>query len=165
MLRNSVVHCSSLITLGAVCFLVAFCRRGKCVSTIHFYGDQLWASGTREQMPDLPPPHLGFTIKVTLEWMEFEQNLFLIGRLLRRTHWCLWRCSDWYKLWYRAGIFYRWYREIGSCGWRWARFDRRSKKRNSISPGNDGQSFRDSFSSVPENYSHSQESRISYAYQ
>jgi len=38
-------------------------KRGKCVSTIHFYGDQLWASGTREQMPDLPPPHLGFTIK------------------------------------------------------------------------------------------------------
>ena len=40
-----------------------FCRKGKCVSTIHFYGDQLWAAGTREQLPDLGGPEMGFLVK------------------------------------------------------------------------------------------------------
>merc|ERR1719460_720987 len=30
-------------------------KKGKCVNIKHFYGDQLWAAGTREQMPDLGP--------------------------------------------------------------------------------------------------------------
>jgi len=38
-------------------------RKGKCVNTIHFYGDQLWAAGTREQMPDLGGPEMGFLVK------------------------------------------------------------------------------------------------------
>jgi len=38
-------------------------RKGKCVSTIHFYGDQLWAAGTREQLPDLGGPEMGFLVK------------------------------------------------------------------------------------------------------
>eukprot|EP00090_Calanus_glacialis_P008779 TRINITY_DN17125_c0_g1_i2.p1 TRINITY_DN17125_c0_g1~~TRINITY_DN17125_c0_g1_i2.p1 ORF type:complete len:597 (-),score=222.65 TRINITY_DN17125_c0_g1_i2:88-1878(-) len=38
-------------------------RKGKCVNTIHFYGDQLWAAGTREQIPDLGGPDMGFLVK------------------------------------------------------------------------------------------------------
>ena len=30
----------------------------RCVNIKHFYGDQLWAAGTREQMPDLGPTEL-----------------------------------------------------------------------------------------------------------
>merc|ERR1719348_825988 len=37
-------------------------RKGKCVSVVHFYGDQLWAAGTREQMPDLGPPSLNIVL-------------------------------------------------------------------------------------------------------
>ena len=35
-------------------------RRGKCASILHFYGDQLWAAGTRDNIPDLEPPSLPF---------------------------------------------------------------------------------------------------------
>ena len=38
-------------------------RKGKCVNTVHFYGDQLWAAGTREQLPDLGGPDMGFLVK------------------------------------------------------------------------------------------------------
>jgi len=38
-------------------------RKGKCVNTVHFYGDQLWAAGTREQLPDLGGPEMGFLVK------------------------------------------------------------------------------------------------------
>jgi translation initiation factor 2D len=38
-------------------------RRGRCLSIIHFYGDQLWAAGTRDQIPDLGPPSLPFLRK------------------------------------------------------------------------------------------------------
>merc|ERR1719348_2821689 len=38
-------------------------KKGKCVSVVHFYGDQLWAAGTREQMPDLGGPEMGFLVK------------------------------------------------------------------------------------------------------
>ena len=37
-------------------------RRGKAVNIKHFYGDQLWAAGTREQLPDLGPPDLDFLV-------------------------------------------------------------------------------------------------------
>ena len=33
-------------------------RKGKCVNIKHFYGDQLWAAGTRDQLPDLGPTEL-----------------------------------------------------------------------------------------------------------
>ena len=33
-------------------------RKGKCVNIKHFYGDQLWAAGTRDQLPDLGPTDL-----------------------------------------------------------------------------------------------------------
>jgi len=33
-------------------------RKGKAVNIKHFYGDQLWAAGTREQLPDLGPPEI-----------------------------------------------------------------------------------------------------------
>ena len=39
-------------------------RRGKGVNILHFYGDQLWAAGTREQIPDLGPPDIAFLSKV-----------------------------------------------------------------------------------------------------
>jgi len=38
-------------------------RKGKCVNTVHFYGDQLWAAGTREQLPDLGGPDMEFLVK------------------------------------------------------------------------------------------------------
>ena len=34
------------------------------VNIKHFYGDQLWAAGSREQLPDLGPPDLDFSVKV-----------------------------------------------------------------------------------------------------
>ena len=33
-------------------------RRGKCAGILHFYGDQLWAAGSRDNIPDLDPPCL-----------------------------------------------------------------------------------------------------------
>ena len=33
-------------------------KKGKCVNIKHFYGDQLWAAGTRDQLPDLGPTEL-----------------------------------------------------------------------------------------------------------
>jgi len=38
-------------------------KRGKCVNMVHFYGDQLWAAGTKEQIPDLGSPDMGFLVK------------------------------------------------------------------------------------------------------
>ena len=38
-------------------------RRGKCASILHFYGDQLWAAGTRDNIPNLEPPSLPFLEK------------------------------------------------------------------------------------------------------
>ena len=38
-------------------------RKGKAVNIKHFYGDQLWAAGTREQLPDLGPPDLDFPVE------------------------------------------------------------------------------------------------------
>ena len=32
--------------------------RGKCAGILHFYGDQLWAAGSRDNIPDLDPPSL-----------------------------------------------------------------------------------------------------------
>ena len=37
-------------------------RKGKAVNIKHFYGDQLWAAGNREQLPDLGPPDLDFGV-------------------------------------------------------------------------------------------------------
>jgi len=42
-------------------------RRGKGVNILHFYGDQLWAAGTREQIPDLGPPDMAFLSKEAYE--------------------------------------------------------------------------------------------------
>lgn len=39
-------------------------RKGKAVNIKHFYGDQLWAAGTREQLPDLGPPEIDIGGKV-----------------------------------------------------------------------------------------------------
>ena len=49
---------------------VVFCRKGKCVNMVHFYGDQLWAAGTKEQIPDLEGPDMGFLVKVILVGLE-----------------------------------------------------------------------------------------------
>ena len=38
-------------------------RRGKCAGILHFYGDQLWAAGTRDNIPNLEPPSLPFLEK------------------------------------------------------------------------------------------------------
>jgi len=38
-------------------------RRGKGVNILHFYGDQLWAAGSREQVPDLGAPEMLFLSK------------------------------------------------------------------------------------------------------
>lgn len=38
-------------------------KKGKCVNMVHFYGDQLWAAGTKEQLPDLGGPDMGFLVK------------------------------------------------------------------------------------------------------
>jgi len=38
-------------------------KKGKCVNMVHFYGDQLWAAGTKEQIPDLEGPDMGFLVK------------------------------------------------------------------------------------------------------
>jgi len=42
---------------------VVLFRKGKCVNMVHFYGDQLWAAGTKEQLPDLGGPDMGFLVK------------------------------------------------------------------------------------------------------
>merc|ERR1719187_219119 len=47
-------------------------RRGKGVNILHFYGDQLWAAGTREQIPDLGPPDMAFLSKEAYEDEESD---------------------------------------------------------------------------------------------
>ena len=49
-------------------------RRGKCLSILHFYGDQLWAAGAREQLPELGPPDLAFLRRGEGEQGEEEQG-------------------------------------------------------------------------------------------
>ena len=49
-------------------------RRGKCLSLIHFYGDQLWAAGTRDQIPALEPPSLPFLQRGGQEESDGEEE-------------------------------------------------------------------------------------------
>ena len=49
-------------------------RKGKAVNIKHFYGDQLWAAGTREQLPDLGPPDLDLPVMEDSEEGEGESH-------------------------------------------------------------------------------------------